>query len=234
MAVSAVKKEPAKPKQAEAAPAAEPASASAGKKGKKLIFMGLGLLLVLAGGGGGAWWYLGKDAGKTASKAEPEKPPVFAPLDAFTVNLQQEDATQFIQLGLTLRMSDDAAVAQLKLRMPEVRDRILLMLSARKPSELLTLEGKRKLADDIQANVNEILAPDLVKKAAAAAAAAAAAQRAAAKTKEKPAPAAAKEPAEGQEEAQPEQAEAAAEAETPPAAIVLPVSAVLFTSFIIQ
>src|SRR5215471_331534 len=146
MALSAVKKEPAKPKAESGAAEAAPA-APAGKASKKLLFMALGLVL-LAGGGGGAWWFMHRDAAHSTAKAEPDKPPVFAPLDNFTANLQQEDGAQFVQVGLTLRVADEAAVAALKLRMPEVRDRILLMLSAKKPSELLTLEGKRKLADD--------------------------------------------------------------------------------------
>jgi len=231
MALSAVKKEPAKPKQAESAAAEAAPAAPAGKTGKKLLFIALGLVL-LAGAGGGAWWFMHRDAAHSTAKAEPEKPPVFAPLDNFTANLQQEDGAQFVQVGLTLRMADEAAIAALKLRMPEVRDRILLMLSAKKPSELLSLEGKRKLADDIQLAVNQILAPEAVKKAAAAAAATA--KRAAAKKKSAPKSA---EPAEGQEGEQGETAEAAEEAAEPapaPAAIVLPVTGVLFTSFIVQ
>src|SRR5262245_34950501 len=108
MAVSAVKKEPAKLKQVEAAPAGEEAPQAAGKKSKKLLFMALGLVL-LAGAAGGAWWFMHKDKGgaHSAAAAEPEKPPVFAPLDNFTVNLQQEDTAQFAQIGLTLRMADE-------------------------------------------------------------------------------------------------------------------------------
>src|SRR5580765_1456861 len=106
MALSAVKKEPAKPKAGEAAPAAEGAPpAPAGKKGKNLLVIGLGVALLGAGAGGGAWWYMHREpAGPEKHKAEPTKPPVFAPLDAFTVNLQQEDTAQFAQVGLALRM----------------------------------------------------------------------------------------------------------------------------------
>src|SRR5262245_53398932 len=121
MALSAVKKEPAKPKQGEAAPAAEAAPAPApAKKGKAMLFIGLGVAL-LAGGGGGAWWYMNREPASPEKqhKVEPSKPPVFAPLDAFTVNLQQEDSAQFAQIGLTLRMVDEGAVNDLKARMPE-------------------------------------------------------------------------------------------------------------------
>ena len=236
MALSAVKKEPAKPQQSEAAPAAAAAPASAaGKKSKTMLFAGLALALVGVGAGGGAWWYMRHEpAGSSPEKhkVEPVKPPVFAPLDAFTVNLQQEESAQFAQVGLTLRMTDEAAVSELKLRMPEVRDRILLMLSSKKAAQLLSVEGKRKLAEEIRAAVNAILAPEAVLKIAAARAA----ERAAA-AKRKPAPAGA-EAAEGQEGGQQaelaEAAEAVAEVAPHPIQVVLPVTGVLFTSFLVQ
>ena len=53
----------------------------------------------------------------------------------------------------------EAVADNLKLRMPEIRDSILMLLSSRKPSELLVLEGKRKLGSDIVSSVNGILAP---------------------------------------------------------------------------
>src|SRR5262245_25313336 len=98
MALSAVKKEPAKPKQGEASPAAEAAPPPpAASKGKKLLFIGLALAVLAAAGGGGAWWFMHRETAPDKHKAEPAKPPVFAPLDAFTVNLQQEDTAQFAQ-----------------------------------------------------------------------------------------------------------------------------------------
>ena len=241
MALAAVKKEPAKPKQPEAAPAAEGAAPPpAAKKGKAMLFIGLAVA-VLGAGGGGAWWYMHREPANPEKqhKVEPAKPPVFAPLDTFTVNLQQEETAQFAQIGLTLRMVDEAAVNELKLRMPEVRDRILLMISGKKPAQLLSVEGKRKLAEEIRGAVNAILAPDAMLKIAAAkaaerAAAAKAAERAAAAAaKRKPA-----ESAEGQEGDQhgesAEAAEAAVEVAPRTTHIVLPVTGVLFTSFIVQ
>ena len=243
MAVSAVKKEPAKPQgAAPAAPAAAPEAKPTKKKGK-LLYAAIAVV-VLAGGGGGAWWFMNRDGGASTPKVEPAKPPVFAPLDAFTVNLSGEDGSQFLQVGLTLRVIDEPAVAALKLRMPEIRDRILLLLSAKKASDLLTLEGKRKLSSEIQAAVNAILVPSSAQATAAAAASPVApAAAAAAPSAAAPAPAASQEPAAGEQQAQAEPAaetpaasQEPAAGESPPAqaAPVLPVTGVLFTSFIIQ
>lgn len=148
MAVSAVKSEPA---------AAEAAPQPAGKKGIiKLAVMGL---LVCAIAGGGAWWYLGHKGGEGAKEAKPEpvKPPVFYPLETFTVNLLLVDNPQFLQTGITLKVASETVVEELKLHTPVVRDRILMLMSSRKAAELLTVEGKRQLGEDIVNSLNQIL-----------------------------------------------------------------------------
>jgi hypothetical protein len=161
---------------------------------------------------------------------------------------------------------DDAATAALKLRMPEVRDRILLLLSAKKASDLLTLEGKRKLSAEIQAAVNAILVPGPVQPAAASAgartapaAASSATSPAKASATSAPAPAPSADApgdASGEQQAGTLQAApgtgadtaaaplesasgesvqaTAAAAQPGPSTPSLPVTGVLFTSFIIQ
>ena len=209
MAVQAVKKEaPAAP---EAAPAAQR------KKGGKLKLIII-LLVLLGGGGAGAYWFMNHEQGPQEAKLAPEKPPLFQVLDNFTVNLQVEEASQFLQAGITLRVADNAAQDAIKARMPEVRNSILLLLSSRKPAEILTVEGKHKLAADIGIAVNGIYDPSLLK----------------AKPTPKPAPqesAATSPPAEG---AAPEQTAEAAPEGGSEAKTKVPVLGVLFTSFIVQ
>jgi flagellar FliL protein len=147
MAVSAVKAEPA---------AAEEAPRPAGKKG--LIKLILIAILVIGAAGGGYWYYShkGHEPAQEA-KQEPAKPPVFLPLETFTVNLQLVDNPQFLQTAITLKVVNNAAVDEIKLRMPEVRDRILMLMSSRKAAELLTVDGKRRLGEDIVASMNDVL-----------------------------------------------------------------------------
>ena len=100
MAVSAVKTEPAP---------VEEAAKPAGKKGLiKLIVIALAGAAVV---GGGAWWYLGHKGGEPATEAkhEPATPPVFYPLDTFTVNLMLVDNPQFLQTGITLKVGSICA-----------------------------------------------------------------------------------------------------------------------------
>lgn len=229
MAVTPIKKDTAKSKDAEPASDAK----AQPKKGKKKWVLLLVGILCLGGIGGGAFWYMTRDGKGQEAKSQPAKPPIFVPLDMFTVNLQLEEVQQFLQIGLSLKVADNTVADALKLHMPEIRDSILLLLSSRKASELLTLAGKRTLSTDIVNAVNGILTPNGAPKAAAAApkpeAAPAASQQADA----------AQAPAETPVSEAPASDNASADAPpadkpAPAAALAPPVRSVLFTSFIIQ
>lgn len=139
------------------------AAAQAPKKSRKTLIIGGALMLVTAAAGGGAaYWFMGKDAGDkpAAPKVEAAKPPVFVVLDSFTVNLQPDDGVdQYLQLAFSLQVADQSTVDQIKLYMPQVRSRLLLLLSSKKASELLTVDGKKKLSEDIIAQVKQPFTP---------------------------------------------------------------------------
>lgn len=154
-APKAVQKAPAKG----GAEAAEHAGA-APKKGNKLILILLVLLLVGGGAGGAAWYFLGRPAaapGPAAKKVvDPGKPPVFLVMDPFTVNLQPDgQGEQYLQVAFSLQVGDSKDVEAIKLYLPQVRSRLLLLLSGKKASEISTVEGKKKLADDILEQVRQ-------------------------------------------------------------------------------
>ncbi len=123
------------------------------KKSRKKLFLIIGLVLLLAGGGAGAWYFMGRDTDHATAKAkhEPAKAPVFVVLEPFTVNLQAEAGEQFLQVAFTLQVNEQADVDLVKLHMPQVRSRLLLMLSSKKASEISTLDGKKKLSEEILA-----------------------------------------------------------------------------------
>ncbi|HET7061690.1 MAG TPA: flagellar basal body-associated protein FliL [Nitrosospira sp.] len=120
---------------------------------KWVIVIASTVLLLAAGWGGAAWYFIqSKD-----SPAAPSKPklPVFVNLETFTVNLQPEHSEQHLQTNLTLKVEDTAAVDAIKLHMPEVRNRILLLLSNKTAGQLMTVEGKRKLAQELTVEINQ-------------------------------------------------------------------------------
>lgn len=121
------------------------------KKSGRLVLI-LGLLIILAAGGAGAWYFLvykATAAPAAKSKVAETQTPVFMPMEAFTVNLQSENGEQFLQTSFTLQLVSQEQVELIKLYMPHVRSRLLLLLSSKKASEILTTEGKDKLAQEI-------------------------------------------------------------------------------------
>jgi flagellar FliL protein len=166
MATSAPKAVPkVAPKPGAKPTAPEPlADAPAPKKSKKKMILLIVAALVLLGGAGGgaAWYFMGGNAPATATaaaKIEPPKLPVFVVLEPFTVNLQSETGDQFLQITLTLQVPDQAQDELFKTFMPQVRSRLLFLLSSKKAAEISTIEGKKKLTDDIIATVNESFSP---------------------------------------------------------------------------
>lgn len=150
----------AKAAGAKAAPA--PGDAPPSNKGKMLILI-LVALLIAVGAAGGAWFFVNQKAGPAAAPSaaapDPAAPPVFMTLETFTVNLQPEDIQQFLQVNMTLQVTNDAQIELLKVHMPHVRNRMLLLLSSKKPSEILTVEGKKKLAAEVIAQLKQPFTP---------------------------------------------------------------------------
>jgi flagellar FliL protein len=146
------------------ADAADIPSPKAGGKKKLIIIIAAALILLLAGGGT-ALFLLKKKAAAAEEEAmedgqpvaeaqhEPEEkrpPPIFVPLDPFTVNLADRDAERYAQIGLTLEIEDAKVGDELKLYMPAIRNNILMLLAHKTASELLTREGKLHLAQEIR------------------------------------------------------------------------------------
>ena len=145
------------------APAAEVAAPKGGGR-KKLIIIVAAVLLLVLGGGGAAFMLLkkkpvaddgedGAEAAEAAAKpkahAKSDHPPTFVPLDPFTVNLADKDVDRFAQVGVTLQVEDPKFADQIKAYMPAIRSNVLMVLSRKTAVELLTREGKEKLAKDI-------------------------------------------------------------------------------------
>ncbi|MEA5097556.1 MAG: flagellar basal body-associated protein FliL [Burkholderiaceae bacterium] len=130
------------------------------KSKKKLLLVLIVVLILLGAGGGGAWyWFMirGTDASVTQKKPDP---PVFISMEAFTVNLQPEGGEHYLQTTITLQVAEKADVDLFKLYTPQVRNRILLLLSSKKASEISSVEGKKKLAEEIVAAVNQPFTQD--------------------------------------------------------------------------
>lgn len=161
----------------EAKPAAEAGEAAAPKKSKKLLIIIIAVLVLVLGGGGAAAYLLMHKSADHADdeeevvveksgkkkKGEKEVPPAYVAFDAFTVNLIPETGDQFLQLIISVEVSDLSVGDRLKMYMPKLRNNITMILSTKKPSELVTKEGKEKLAEEIRTQINEIVEVPAVK-----------------------------------------------------------------------
>ncbi len=136
---------------------ADPKAEAAPKSSKKkFLVMALAGVLVI-GGSAGATWFFTRPSGDAHPAKEVKKAvkPEFVVIDAFTVNLQPENGEQYLQIQFTLEVASLEQVEVIKTNMARVRSRVLLLLSAKKASELSTVEGKNTLSKEIIAAVNQ-------------------------------------------------------------------------------
>jgi flagellar FliL protein len=136
-----------------------PVEEAAPPRSRKKLILVVGLLVLLLGGAGGAAWYIMDDGDETATQAKeaPPKPPVYLPLETFTVNLGHD--AQFLQVDLTLQLADQAEIDVIKQHMPRVRSRLLALLANQDADELLDSGGKDRLAKAIMAEINQPFEP---------------------------------------------------------------------------
>ncbi len=141
-------------------------NAEGGKKSKKkLILIAAIVAVLLLVGGGAGWYFLAHKAGDDEEhaeeaapkkKKEPTPPPVFVAMDPFTVNLQPTG--QFLQVSFSLQFADQHASEELKAYMPQIRSRLLLLLSSKTVEEISTVDGKDKLVQEIMDQIKTPLA----------------------------------------------------------------------------
>lgn len=129
---------------------------------KKLIIIIVAVVLALAGGG--AAWFFTQQKSHTkkeeVKKEEPAKAPVFLTLDTFTVNLQPDPDEKFLQVDISLQVANPETAESIKLHMPAVKNRLLLLLTSKSAAEISTVEGKQDLSNEIIKEVKKPFSPN--------------------------------------------------------------------------
>jgi len=140
-----------------AKPATLPADAAAPAKSNKVLIIIFVILWMATAAGGG--WYFAQNAQTKQHEIEEQAAPEprFIALETFTVNLQHEVGDQYLQVGITLKIEDPSLEERIKQHLPEIRSRLLLLLSGKYPSELAVTKGKKELARQIVAEVKQVL-----------------------------------------------------------------------------
>lgn len=123
-----------------------------GQKKSKLPLIIIAVVVVLALAGGGAWFFLkGEPEVDEKAKAKTsavEAIPVYMAIDTLTVNLK--DSRQYLQLTISLQLKNTEDSGLIKLYMPQVRTRALIILSNKKPEDVISSEGKLALLEELK------------------------------------------------------------------------------------
>lgn len=129
---------------------------------KTTILMGIIVLMALVIAAGGGWYSANmKNASPHVEevKVAPPKTPLFVVLEPFTVNLHRDssDNDQYLQLGITLKAFESDIESKIKTNLPEIRSKILQLLTTKTATELLTAAGKKQLVTEIVYMSNAVI-----------------------------------------------------------------------------
>ncbi|HZV54732.1 MAG TPA: flagellar basal body-associated FliL family protein [Rhodocyclaceae bacterium] len=150
------------------------------KKSKLLLIIIAAVVAVALIGGGATFFLMKKNANhgdeegdeppakeekaKKAKKDHADAPPVFVKLEAFTVKLQSESQDAYLQAVPELRVLDAHLGDKIKQYNPEIRHKVLLILSGKKASELSTPQGVQQLSNEMRVAINAIIEPPVPRK----------------------------------------------------------------------
>lgn len=135
------------------------AQALAGNRKKIVLFGGL-LALVLLLGGVGGWLLLNADTEQTDAEAgdATPRPALYLQLEpAFLANYNVGGRLRYLQISMAVMAREQAALDALQLHMPMVRNRIVMLLTARDFAALQTTAGREQLQADVLSAVQDIL-----------------------------------------------------------------------------
>lgn len=140
----------------------EGAEEAAPKKSNKKLIIIIAAVVLLIGGGAAAFLLMGGDHAEDGEHAAEEEhaavehtDPVFVKLDTFTLNLNPEEGDRYLQVDITLNAGAQSDADILDKYMPQVRNRVLLILTSKLPSEISDMEGKQALSEEITQQINE-------------------------------------------------------------------------------
>ena len=145
----------------EEAKEAEPAK---GGSGKKMMVLGLVGVLLLGGVGGAAWFFMGGEEKEEEMHAKDdhgeehaeEAGPVME-LEPFLLNLADRDDLRFLKVSIKVELDRPEEKTDYQNKVPAIRDALLVLLSSKESQLLRTVNGKRRIREEIMTRVNGIM-----------------------------------------------------------------------------
>lgn len=99
-----------------------------------------------------------EEAEESGGHADPKTAPTYVQFETFTVNLLPDPDDKFLQLDLTIEVKGVELAEKMKAQMPALRNRVLLLLTSKKASDISTPEGKAQLSEELLAELKKPLA----------------------------------------------------------------------------
>lgn len=130
-------------------------------KSSKLVVIAVGAVLFLGLGGGGFWYashngllFSKQTRDRTPRTATKDAPPsAVLQLQSFVVNLADPDHSAFLRVGIALGLSKPLPAGSDAEKnspyTPQVRDAVISILATWKSQDLLALDGKKKLKEQL-------------------------------------------------------------------------------------
>ncbi len=139
-----------------------------GGKKKKLIIIIAAVLLVLLIGGGVAGFLMMKNNKQEEETDPAQEVPVpeiseetevgpMIEITEFIANIISEDNNHYVKAAMSLELTNEAAKEEATLRMPQIRDSVLLLIGNKTYDELHDLQGKKQLKAEILSKINGYL-----------------------------------------------------------------------------
>ena len=87
--------------------------------------------------------------------------PLFS-LDTFIVNLADPERNHYLRITMDLELATPTDTEKLNERLPQIRDRILMILPSKRFEEIASMEGKTALRDEIIGKLNGLFPTEVI------------------------------------------------------------------------
>ena len=123
-------------------------------------------LLLLSAAISGTWLYYTSDPGAADSSSDEanlqqgdSRAEIGPMIDIreFIVNIISEDNSHYLRISMTIELSNKDAYDEMNMRMPQIRDAILMLASSKTFEELYDVHGKKQLKAELLIELNEML-----------------------------------------------------------------------------
>ncbi len=140
----------------------------------KIVFALVGILFVVMIGLTGGLFMIWTKLSTTEAQAHntaisneegqevQQTPGSIFPMDTFIVNLADEGGKRYLRITMDLELTRGTVSDDLKKRLPQMRDSILMVLPSKRFEDIRTVEGKTSLRNEIIANLNGLFGQERI------------------------------------------------------------------------